>query len=170
MNVTLLLRGISDALGSIILSRSDIDITVHHKRHFLTIGRDGNLCCPTLLHLTNQILLALISHHGHLHLLRLATFLHGIEFAIVAKAQRTVVGNAQEAHRMVFHAGKLLVCIAVNGTFEHVERAFLLTQVVERLSIGCPYRVTILTVVGSELLVFVCITLGSSHPHVTGNR
>ena len=170
MNVSLLLRGISNALGGIILCRSDIDITVHHKRHFLTIGRDGNLCCATLLHLTNQILFVLISHHRHIDFLRLSTLFHCIELTIVAKAQSTVVGNAQETHRMIFHTGKLLVCIAVDTPFEHIERTFLFAQIVERLPIGCPYWVTILTIVGSELLVLVCLALRCCHPYITGNR
>ena len=85
--VAFLLRSIGDSLGGLVFCRGNIYITVHHESHLLGIWRKGNLGSTPRLHLADEVWFIVVCSDGDADLLRLCTFLYGIDFAIETIAE-----------------------------------------------------------------------------------
>ena len=153
----LLLWGVCDLLGGVVFHAGHIYITMKHEGHFLAFWAHGYLCGTTTLHLLHHLTVVAVFHYADAHLLWLSTLAHGVDFAIVAKAEHAVLAHAEEAHRMVFQLRQLLQACAVDVLLIDIHCTSGLTEVVEALTIGCPHRVAILALGISEFgEVVVC--------------
>ncbi len=90
--VALLLRRVGDALGGLVFGRSDIYVAVHDEGYLLAVRREGNLCGSPRADLTDEARLIVVGGDGDVDLLRLCALLDGVDFAIVAIAEQTILG------------------------------------------------------------------------------
>ena len=107
--VALLLRGVGNALGSGVFHRGNVYVAMHHESHFLGVWRNGNLRSSPAFNLTYKTWSIIICCNGDVHLLRLSTFLHGVDFAIISVAEQVGAGCGEESYRIAFVVGNLLV-------------------------------------------------------------
>ena len=82
---------------------------MHHESHFLGVWRNRNLRSSPALNLTYETWSIIICCYGDVHLLRLSTFLHGVDFAIISVAEQVGAGCGEESYRIAFVMGNLLV-------------------------------------------------------------
>ena len=118
---------------------------MHDKGYFLAAGRDLDGCCSVFLDVPYQFLLDAVGSDGDVDALGVATFAQGIDFAVVAIAQRAVTCYREETHGIILVVGKLH-SLSAYGALVHVERAVLLAQVVIGLAVGRPARGAVLAV------------------------
>ena len=107
--VALLLRCVGNALGSGVFYRSYVYVAMHHESHFLGVWRNGNLCSSPAFNLTYEAWSVIIRCNGDVYLLRLSTFFHGVDFAIISVAEQVGAGCSEESYRIAFVVGNLLV-------------------------------------------------------------
>ena len=82
---------------------------MHHESHFLGVWRNGNLRSSPAFNLTYKTWSIIIRCYGDIHLLRLSTFFHGVDFAIISVAEQVGAGCGEESYRVAFVMGNLLV-------------------------------------------------------------
>ena len=164
--VALLLRSIGDSLGSLVFSRCNIYIAVHHESHLLGIWRKRNLGSTPRLHLADEAWFIVICCDGDVDLLRLSTFLYGIDFAIETIAEQTVIRRSEETDRILLLLGNLGILSACDVAAVDIEGTILLAEIVETLVVGSPYRVAVFALEGSKLLIFSIV----EHPDISGDR
>ena len=164
--VAFLLRSIGDSLGGLVFCRGNIYITVHHESHLLGIWRKGNLGSTPRLHLADEAWFIVVCSDGDADLLRLCTFLYGIDFAIETIAEQTVIRRSEETDRILLLLGNLGILTACDVAAVDIEGTILLAEIVEALVVGSPYRVAVLALEGSKLLVLSIV----EHPDISGDR
>ena len=145
----LLLGGVGDLLGGLVVHCGDIDVAVHHKRHFLAAGRHADGGSPVGLDLADEFLVVTVGGNGDVDALRLAALTQGIDFAVVAVAQRAVASHTEETHGVVLVVGELHG-LPADGVFVDIEGAVLLAQVVITVAVGSPAGRAVLAVEGGE--------------------
>ena len=117
---------------------------MHDKGNLLALGRQTDAASACALQPAHQVLIAAVGNNADRHALR-TTFLIYIDLTVVAIAQSAIAGNRQEADRILPMMGNLLLLRAIHITLPDIEGAILLTQIIERLTIGCPYRSAVFT-------------------------
>ena len=117
---------------------------MHHESHLLGIWRKCNLGSAPRLHLADEAWFIVVCSNGDVDLLRLCTFLYGIDFAIETIAEQTVVRRSEETDRVLLLLGNLGILTACDVA----------------------YRVAVLTLEGSYLLVLAVV----EHPDISGDR
>ena len=167
IHVAFLLGRVGNLLGGLVFGRSHIHVTTKDECYFLTFGREGDFGCTAALDLADDVAVNLVGHHPDVYLLRLSAFLQGIDATVIAVAQCTVVGTAQEAYRMLLVLRHLCRISALHGSLEHIERAVLFAQIIIGVGTG-PDRIAVFTIESGQLLVSA-FTVQTAHPHVTGD-
>ena len=164
--VAFLLRSIGDSLGGLVFCRCNIYIAVHHESHLLGIWRKRNLGSAPRLYLADEAWFIIVCSDGDAYLLRLCTLLDGIDFAIETIAEQAVIRRSKETDRILLLLGNLGILTACDVAAVDVEGTILLAEIVEALVVSSPYRVAVLTLEGSKLLVLAVI----EHPDISGDR
>ena len=139
---------------------------MHHESHLLGIWRKGNLGSAPRLYLADEARFIVVCSDGDVDLLRLCTFLYGIDFAIETIAEQTVVRRSEETDRILLLLGNLGILSACDVAAVDIEGTILLAEIVEALVVGSPYRVAVLALEGSKLLVLSVV----EHPDISGDR
>ena len=139
---------------------------MHHESHLLGIWRKCNLGSAPRLNLADEAWFIVVCSDGDVYLLRLSTFLDGIDFAIETIAEQAVIRRSKETDRVLLLLGNLGILTACDVAAVDVEGTILLAEIVEALVVGSPYRVAVLTLEGSKLLVLAAI----EHPDISGDR
>ena len=169
---TLLLGRVGDAARGALLHGAHEDLAAVHEHDLLPVGGDIELADATV-HLHGALRgVAGVQCDPHLHLHRLRSIDHGVQFTMVAEAEQTVGADAQVTDGVVLQEGDLRGGATTGGHLVHVEGArarhgtgSVLAQVVHRAAIGGKHRFAVLAIEGGELLVGS--RGGRVAPHVT---
>ena len=139
---------------------------MHHESHLLGIWRKRNLGSTPRLHLADEAWFIVVCCDGDVDLLRLSTFLYGIDFAIETIAEQTIIGRGEESYRILLLLGNLGILSACDVAAVDIEGTILLAEIVEALVVGSPYRVAVFALEGSKLLILSVV----EHPDISGDR
>ena len=104
---TLLLGRIGDLLGGVVVHRGHIHVAMHDKGYFLAAGRDLDGRSPVFFDVPHQFLLDAVGGNGNVDTLGLAALAQGIDFTVVAIAERTVTGHREETYGIILVVGEL---------------------------------------------------------------
>ncbi len=123
---------------------------MHDETDFLSVRRQFDVVCSRVSDLAYKLLSLGVGGNPDGSLLWLSAFAHGIDLTVVAITQSAVGGCRKEAHRILLMIGYLCL-LAVESAMVYVQSAALFAQIVERLAVGRPHRVAVLTVECSQL-------------------
>ncbi len=138
---------------------------MHHERHFLGVGREGNLGGSPGAHLSYEARLVVVGGDGDVDLLWLCALPDGVDLAVVAVAEQSALGGGEEADGILLLVGHLRVLARGEAAAVDVEGAVLLAQVVEALLVGSPHGRAVLAFEGGEFGVLAAV----EHPDVAGD-
>ena len=169
--VALLLRGIGNLPGGLIVDGCHVDVAVHDKSYLLVLGRQADVRGPAGLQLAYHVTVVAVGHNADADLLLPAVAI-GVYLAVVAVAQGAVARCCEEADRILLMVGQLLLARTVNIALPDVEGSVALRQVVERLSVRSPDGRAVLAAEGGQTgeLPAALAGAGLSHqPDVAGD-
>ena len=137
---------------------------MHDEGNLLALGRKADARGARGLHLSFQVCIIAVGDDGYADFLLLSV-VPCVDLSVVAVAEGAVGGHRQEADGILAVTGHLLVAAAVDRAFPDVEGTVLLTEVVERLAVGCPDGRAVLTTEGGQFGMLVA----TEHPDVAAD-
>ena len=158
VHVTLLLGGVGNPLGGLVLGMGDIDIAMGDEGDLLVAGSNGKGRYVTREPLLLHTGFLLVTNEGDDDLLRLAPRGEGVDLTIVSEAEGAVLSTREEANRILGECRDAL--IAGGGrdasTMVDIVGAITLAEVVEAPLI-VPNGIAIFATEGSELRVLALL-------------
>ena len=155
IHAALLLWGVGNLFGGLILNRCHKDVATHDEGHLLALGRETDFGDTARTQLTNQVLVLTVAGDGHLHLLWLSALAQGVDLTVLTVAECTLIAHREIAHGVLLVVRELLLACTVDITAIHVEGTVFLAGIVIRVGIRPAWCAVLALKVGQTGIVAV---------------
>ena len=155
IHAALLLWGVGNLFGGLILNRCHKDVATHDEGHLLALGRETDFGDTARTQLTNQVLVLTVAGDGHLHLLWLSALAQGVDLTVLTVAECTLIAHREIAHGVLLVVRELLLACTVDIKAIHVEGTVFLAGIVIRVGIRPAWCAVLALKVGQTGIVAV---------------